>query len=99
MKRLVFTEKSLEDFDLILEYISTDLANPSAAVQIGNGLMEACELIGKYPELGIRKGAVNSSLRMLTYRGYVIYYRNVEHQVDVLRFLHHSLDHRQKSLE
>jgi hypothetical protein len=36
---------------------------------------------------------------MFTFRGYAIYYRNLDDSVIVQRFLHPSLDHSKQSLD
>lgn len=97
MKRIVYTEKSLADFDSILDYIAK--RNPEAATKLGKGLLVTCELIGKNPNLGIRRGPTDTTLRMFSYRGYAIYYRNLNQYIDVLRILHHALDHDMQELE
>jgi len=97
MKRLIYSKNALDDFDSILEYIARD--NPPAAVQFGEGFIEACELIAQQPEIGIRRGSKNSTQRMFTFRGYAIFYRNLDHVVRIQRFLHPSLDVEGQSLD
>ena len=97
MKRLIYSEKSLADLDSILVYISRD--NPSAAVAFGEGFIETCELISQQPEIGVRRGDEGSSQRMFTFRGYAIFYRNLDDSVRIQRLLHPSLNVERQSLD
>jgi len=81
----------------IREYIARD--NPRAAIELGEGFLDTCELIAQNPEIGVRKGKPGSTQRSFTHRGYAIYYRNLEHSVRIQRVLHPSLDVEQQPLE
>ncbi len=97
MKRLIYSDRALVDFESILDYIAPD--NPQAAIKLGEGLLEACELLAQQPEMGVRLGPSNSTQRMFTFRKYAIYYRNLENVVRIQRFLHPSLDVRKQTLD
>lgn len=90
MKRLVLTAKSLADLDGILGYITQD--NPAAAVSLVEDLISTCESLRQHPELGMQRFDLASDLRVLTHRGYRIYYRNLPDRVSIARVLHHALD-------
>lgn len=92
MMRLIYTPRSLEDFDRILEYIARD--NPSAAVRLGEDLLEACELLKSHPLLGEAIDDLATGLRRFVCRGYGIYYRVDEElqAVYIGRFLHPRID-------
>ncbi len=96
MKRLIYTDLALVDFDNILQRISLD--NPRAAVELGDGFMNTCKLIAQNPEIGVLQGKPDAPLRMFTHRGYAIYYDNLEHSVEILRFLRPSLDVHKQTL-
>lgn len=73
MIRLIYTPRSLEDFDRILAQISID--NPAAAVQLGEDLLRTCELLETYPQLGEDQPGLAADLQRFVCRGYGIYYR------------------------
>ena len=97
MKSLVFTDNSLADLESIRNYIALD--NPRAAIEFGEGFIKTCELIAQQPEIGVRTGKSDATQRMFTFRGYAIYYRNLDDSVNIQRFLHPSLDHSKQALD
>ena len=96
MKRLIYSESALADLRSIRNYIAND--NLDAAVKMGEGFIKQCELIAKYPDIGTGVSKATDTLRMFTYRGYAIYYDNLEHSVEILRVLHPALDISQQKL-
>ncbi len=97
MKRLIYSDRALVDFESVLDHIALD--NPRAAIKLGEGFLETCELLAQQPEMGVRLGTSDSTQRMFTYRKYAIYYRNLNHAVRIQRFLHPSLDVRKQTLD
>ena len=90
MKRLTLTAKSLADLNSILDYIAQD--NPAAAVSVVEDLVSTCERLQEHPELGMKRYDLAADLRVLTHRGYRVYYRNLPDRVSIARVLHHALD-------
>lgn len=88
MMRLIYTPRSLEDFEHILSRIAED--NPAAAVRLGEDLLKTCTLLKTHPLMGQLKDDLHEGLRRFSCRGYAIYYRVDEQNqtVYVARFLH-----------
>lgn len=97
--RLVFRQRSQDDLDGIFDFIAQH--DPEAATRITEELIGVCELIREYPELGMQRKLRNISVRMHVHRGYRIFYRFDEKMgtVEIIRFLHHSLDERRQELD
>ena len=89
MKRLLYSEPSLDDLKGILDYIARD--KPIAARDFIGSLIERCHLISENPEMGMRRDLA-LDLRLFTHRGFGIYYRNLDAEVLIERVLHPSLD-------
>ena len=47
-----FTEKAVQDLDEILHYIAVDLANPTAAQNLGRKLFELIDMGRIFPDSG-----------------------------------------------
>ena len=90
MKPLEFSEKSLEDLSGILVYIAQD--KPLAANEFVDELQQQCTILTDFPQLGSRREDLAERLRLFTYRGYGIYYRDLPDRVRIERVLHPSLD-------
>jgi|SRR3989304_9053971 len=90
MKPFEFSEKSLEDLSGILVYIARD--KPLAASRFVEELQQQCSLLTHFPQLGSRREDLAERLRLFTYRGYGIYYRDLSDRVRIERVLHPSLD-------
>ena len=90
MKRLLYSEPSLDGLKGILDYIARD--KPIAARDFIGSLIERCHLISENPEMGMRRDDLALDLRLFTHRGFGIYYRNLDAEVLIERVLHPSLD-------
>lgn len=92
MMHLIYTPRSLEDFENILDRIAVD--NPSAAVRLGEDMLKTCEMLKTQPLIGEQKDELGKGLRRFSCRGYGIYYRLQENDqaVYICRFLHPKLD-------
>ncbi len=97
MKRLIYADRSFDDLDGILDFIARD--KPEAAIAFAEKLIETCELIAQNPEIGESREALGASLRLFSFRGYAIYYRNLRDNIRVERFLHHSLNVARQAFE
>jgi plasmid stabilization system protein ParE len=95
MKRLLYSEFATADLKGILEYIAHD--KPLASRAFVDGIIDTCHAIAENPEIGTRRGDLAPMLRLFTYRGYGIYYRNLDSEVMIERVLHPSLDVRRQS--
>ena len=90
--RLMYSDPALSDIEGIMDYIGQD--NPSAAVRMGEGILETADLLEQNPELGAVRNDLAQGIRVFTYRGYGLYYRiDMENQTVILeRVLHPALD-------
>lgn len=73
-----FTEKAEQDFDEILRYISVDLANPTAAQNLGRKMFEQIDVVRAFPDSGApvdNEFLSDKSVRKLLVDNYIIYYK------------------------
>lgn len=90
MKRLSYSQLALDDLKSILDFIARD--KPEAAVSFVDSLIERCRFLAEHPELGMQREDLAPALRLVTHRGYGIYYRNLTEDVMIERVLHPALD-------
>jgi len=95
MKTLVFSEKSRDDLLNILRYIARD--KPHAAARFVDKLEQQCEFLARFPESGTKRDDLATALRLFTFRGYGIYFRNLDDRVRIERVLPPGLDILQQS--
>lgn len=97
MRQLVYSEPALADLESILHYLGE--RHPKAAIRIGEGLLETCNLLLANPELGEKREDLAPHLRMFSYRTYGIYYQTEPsgQRVSIERILHSALDIEQQS--
>lgn len=55
-------------------------------------LEQQCDSLAHFPEIGTQRDDLAPQLRMFSYRGYGIYYRNLASEVRIERVLHASLN-------
>lgn len=73
-----FTEKAEQDFDEILQYISVDLVNPTAAQNLGRKVFEKIDIVRAFPDSGAlidNEFLSDKTVRKLSVDNYVIYYK------------------------
>lgn len=97
MKPLAFSEKSLDDLQGILVFIARD--KPAAALRFVERLEQQCESLAQFPEIGTRREDLALQLRLFSFRGYGIYYRELADEVRIERVLHASMDVTVKQFE
>lgn len=90
MKPLVFSEVSIDDLEGVLRYIARD--KPDAAVRFVQRLEAECGMLAQFPEIGTRRSDLAEELRLFSFRGYGIYYRDLADQVRIERVLRGSQD-------
>lgn len=88
-----FTEKAEQDFDEILQYISVDLVNPSAAQNLGRKIFEKIDIVRAFPDSGApidNEFLADKSVRKLTVDNYIIYYKahHDEKTISVIRIVY-----------
>jgi toxin ParE1/3/4 len=90
MKKLVLSEKAYDDLLHILRYIARD--KPRAAAHFVDKLEAQCEFLGRYPNSGTKRDDLLPDLRVFTFRGYGIYFRELADRVRIERVLPPGLD-------
>jgi len=83
--KVVLTKDAIRDLNSIRLHIS--LESPRAAVRVTTRLMDACDSLAFFPERG-RRGSEPGTRESVVVRPYVIVYRIVLEQVDILRVWH-----------
>jgi toxin ParE1/3/4 len=97
MKTLVFSSKARDDLLGILRFIAQD--KPQAAARFIDMLEQQCGFLARFPESGTKRDDLASSLRLFTFRGYGIYFRNLDNRVRIERVLPPGLDILQQSFD
>jgi toxin ParE1/3/4 len=80
-----------------LRYIARD--KPQAAVRFVDKLEEQCEFLANHPESGTIREDLATNLRVFSYRGYGIYFRNLTDRVRIERVLPPGLDVTKQPIE
>lgn len=80
-----FTPKAISDLRGILEYIAQD--KPQAAQRFVSLLEAECHRLANFPSIGTRRHDILPSLRVLSFRGYGIYFTLSKETVLILRVL------------
>jgi plasmid stabilization system protein ParE len=62
-------------------------------------LEQQCEFLARFPESGTKRDDLASALRLFTFRGYGIYFRNLDNRVRIERVLPPGLDILQESFD
>jgi toxin ParE1/3/4 len=87
---LVFSERTLNDLEGILSYISRD--KPAAAIEFIGELQDQCEALCGVPGAGTLREDLAERMRLYSYRGYGIYFRDLEDKLRIERVLHGAMD-------
>ena len=84
--KLVWLARAIEDRDAQIDYVAQD--SISAALDVGDRLMEAVARLADYPKMG-REGRINGTRELVVGRtSLVVIYRVGAERVEVLRVLH-----------
>ena len=92
MKPVVFNPVAVNDLEEIINYIAGD--NPVAAENVRHDILDTAESLGHQPGLGIRprfSAPRFAGIRFLPssqYPTYLLFYRELSQEVEVLRILH-----------
>jgi toxin ParE1/3/4 len=97
MKKLLIAAKAYDDLLHILRYIARD--KPQAAARFIDRLQAQCEFLARCPDSGTQRDDLATDLRVFTYRGYGIYFRNLTDRVRIERVLSPGLDITQQLFE
>jgi toxin ParE1/3/4 len=97
MKSLVVSEKAYDDLLEILQYIARD--KPQVAAEFVDKLQAQCEFLARFPDSGTKREELAPDVRVFSYRGYGIYFRNLPDRVRVERVLPAGLDITKQSFD
>lgn len=78
------------DLEAILEELQQN--NPAAAERYANEFSDKTKLLAQFPELGRLRPEILSHLRSTLVQPYVIFYRIVGDEIQILRILHGRRD-------
>ena len=95
MFNLRYSREALNDLDEIWNYIAVELANPDAADNTVNGIMDEVERLAEYPLSGTPLNTlldIESDYRFVIYRYYLAFYHLDGNAVHVDRVLHELRD-------
>jgi len=90
MARAILSIPSKNDLALLVEYIGKD--NPAAALGVLDAIDERLGLIAENPMIGSPRDYLAPGLRVFPVSSYMIYYRLVEEDVEIVRILHGARD-------
>lgn len=81
----VWKPTAIADRKSITAYIAQD--NPTAAIEMGDMLMQKAAQLDQHPKLG-RTGRVTGTRELVVHPNYILIYRIVGESVEVLRVKH-----------
>lgn len=90
MKPVVFMPRAKLDLMAIADYIATD--NPRRAVTFIEELEDRCKALAKAPHAPRQFLQLGPDAHILPYGNYVILYRDLPHEVFIVRILHGAQD-------
>ncbi len=80
-----FTHQARQDLNEIIEYIARN--NPAAAINLVRSIDEKCETLSNFPNMGKSYEYLAAQLRGIPVSNYVIFYRQVQNGIEVVRVL------------
>jgi toxin ParE1/3/4 len=90
-KRIHFSEFSKTDLKQIYRYIAND--SPVRGRKLVVEITQYCEqTIAEYPQIGRVRSEIHPNLRSLVFKRYVIFYREADAAIEIVRILHGSRD-------
>ena len=94
--KLNYSPKFLEDLLSIGDYIEFQLFNQSGAERITNGIMDATDILAKYPESGARiflPGGLDSGYHFVVFEEYLAIYQIRFNEVYIARAVNVKQDY------
>jgi len=85
-KKIRWLHLALSDLDELMDYIAQD--NPEAATKVAGEIWETTRMLSNHPAMG-KPGRVSGTREMVvTGTSYIVPYRVVANEVQILRVLH-----------
>lgn len=88
--KLKISKQAIQDLIDIWCYIALD--NSDAADVFIDKLYTSCKSLTIMPEMGRSRDELLPGLRSLTYRGYIIFYRDCNQKIEIIRVLNGCMD-------
>ncbi|MFZ2654953.1 MAG: type II toxin-antitoxin system RelE/ParE family toxin [Victivallales bacterium] len=88
--KLIISRRAIEDLIDIWSYIALD--NYDAADAFTDKLHASCKALPKMPDMGRSRDELMPGLRSLSYKGYMIFYRAVNQNLEIIRVLNGCMD-------
>ena len=96
MYRLRINPVAKQDLSDIKEYITKELDNPIAAINVVSTIIESYKKLKDYPKLGLElssKVKVNTDYRYLISGNYLVFYKIEGNYISIYRILHARRDY------
>lgn len=91
MKEVIFSPESLHDLDEIWLYIAQDSINH--ADRFVDELQTLCEgKLAMFPKMGRSRNYLKNGVLAFPHLNYMIYYREFESTLEIIRLMHGSVD-------
>jgi toxin ParE1/3/4 len=90
MSRYRLTPRARRDLREIALHIAED--DPAAALRLAEKMLEHFRTLAKMPGMGRARAELGSGLRSFPVSPYLIFYREIETGVEVLRIIHGARD-------
>jgi toxin ParE1/3/4 len=90
MAQYVITEPAEEDLREIAFYIADD--NIDAALSLLDQFTDRFEMLASMPQTGRRRDELEPNLRSFPEGSYVVFYREIDQGIEIIRVLHGSRD-------
>lgn len=97
MSRYRYSTQAETDLDEITEYYSE--RSPEAGLAFLNALEARCRLLASFPRTGRRREDIGPGVRSIVVMKYIVYFREADDGIDVLRVLHGARDVRPDMFE
>jgi toxin ParE1/3/4 len=86
MLKIVRTPAAVRDLAAITDYIAAD--NLTAALGFYDEIDRLLTMIAQYPEMGEAVDHLSPGLRRFTLGNYLLFYRHVDEELELIRVLH-----------
>ncbi|MDE5667848.1 MAG: type II toxin-antitoxin system RelE/ParE family toxin [Clostridia bacterium] len=88
-----FTQKAVNDIEDMLNYISVELCNPTAAKELNSEIFKNIEELSNFPDMGLlveNEYLADKSVRRILVNNYTIFYKvfDEEGKIYILRIVY-----------
>lgn len=91
-----YSPEALIDMDKTYDYIRFELQNPIAAKNTIDGIRNAIQDLKTLDNIGVKvflPNGLETAYRFIHFKKYLIFYRQIEHDVFIDRIMHGSRDY------